>query len=143
MYETKWYFISFGIGFILGAAIIFAFVLRHDHKTITGLRAESERAAIEYRKQITEYNILLGDARERVGELQKSLDAETRAYTEAIGRVGNLEERLRKQTEIERSAEESNSRAIEYNRSIRKEAENALGELREYIEAIGSSPDNS
>ncbi|MBA7551522.1 hypothetical protein ES705_44064 [subsurface metagenome] len=139
MQKLKWYLAIFLIGTIIGAGAMLYFVYRPASTVIADLRAESERAAEQYRTEIAEYSDLLSTARGRAQGLAEDLARAAKEHRAAVEQVGRLEDQARSLQELIGEIQASGGRASEYNRAIRDEAEGALGELRKYCAALAAS----
>jgi len=141
--KAKWILVAFAIGLLVGTGAVLFALYRPASATITDLRAESDRAAEQYRAEIAEYSDLLSTARGRAGELAEDLGRAAEEHRAAVERVGELENQARSLQELIGEIQESGGRASEYNQRIREEATAALGELREYRAALESSSGDS
>ena len=137
--KIKWYLAALLLGAVLGAGIVLFALYRPASAAIADLRAESDRASEQYRTEVGEYTDLLAEARGRTGELENDLAQAAEEHRADVERVGRLEDQARSQQELIGKVQESGGRASEHNRAIRGEAEAALGELREYREALTAS----
>lgn len=137
--KAKWILVAFAIGLLAGAGAVLYFVYRPVSAAIIELRAESERAAEQYRAELDSYTGLLAEARGRAGELENDLARAAEEHRADVERVGRLEDQARNLQELIGEIQESGGRASEYNQRIGEEATAALGELQEYRAALTGS----
>ena len=106
---------------------------------IANLRAESERAAEQYRIETDEYNRLLRESRGRIKDLEADLAREETARKKDIDRIGRLEDQVKSFRKLDNEIQASGDRVVGHNQSIGSEAARALQELREYRAALAGS----